>query len=428
MTTVPEPGEGRSGTGAPGAAGAPGGAGADASGGDRAAVSVAPPPLPRVIVDQAEFEALVEQLRDEPRYALDTEFHRERTYFPKLALLQLAWGDSVAVVDPLAVDVAPLAAILTGPATALLHAASQDLEVLDLSCGAVPGDLFDTQIAAGFLGMSSPSLSELHERQLGKVLTKGDRLTDWLRRPLTAEQLRYAASDVADLLRLHDQLTAQLERRGRLSWALDECANLLAKARGGRNPELAYLRIKEVRQLRGRAVGVARAVAAWRERRAATLDMPTRHVLPDLAVAGIAQRAPATLSELRKIRGIDDRHLRPPVADDLLEAVRAGRSGPAPLARPAGRTEVPREYRPAVGLLAAWVGQLARNLEIDSTLLATRADLEDLLKDDPAARLGQGWRAELVGAQVRELLAGRAALAFEGQGGLVLERRSHDTL
>src|SRR5690242_6356072 len=124
MTTSPEPGEGRP-------------------------SSPPPDPLPRVIVDQAEFEALVEELRDEPRYALDTEFHRERTYFPKLALLQIAWGESVVLVDPLAVDVAPLAAILTGPATAVLHAASQDLEVLDLSCGAVPGDLFDTQIAAG---------------------------------------------------------------------------------------------------------------------------------------------------------------------------------------------------------------------------------------------------------------------------------------
>ncbi|MEZ5262287.1 MAG: HRDC domain-containing protein [Acidimicrobiales bacterium] len=202
----------------------------------------------------------------------------------------------------------------------------------------------------------------------------------------------------------------------------------MARARGGRDPELAYLRIKEVRQLRGKALGVARAVAAWRERRAAQIDQPTRHVLPDLAVAGIAQRAPATLSELRKVRGVEDRHLRGVVGEELLAAVIAGASAPPPV-RPANvRTEVPRELRAAVGLLSAWVAQLARDLELDATLLATRSDLEDFLRSDADARLAQGWRAELVGRQVRQLLEGAAALAFDGHGRLVLEARSHQAL
>ena len=253
-------------------------------------------------------------------------------------------------------------------------------------------------------------------------------MTDWLRRPLTDAQLRYAASDVAELLHLQDLLTAELVERGRLAWAEDEFALLAARARGGREPEETYLRIKEVRQLRGRALAVARAVAAWRERRAAQVDLPTRHVLPDLAVAGVAQRAPATLSELRKVRGIEDRHLRGNVGEELLAAIQHGVSALAPLPPSNVRPEVPRELRAAIGLLTAWVAQLARDLELDATLLATRSDLEELLRDEPDARLGVGWRAELVGRQIRQLLAGEAALAFDGQGGLLLEARSRQPL
>ena len=383
---------------------------------------------PPVVTSAAGFAEVIAALRDQPRFALDTEFHRERTYFPRLALLQLAWPEALVIVDPLQVDIAPLAEILAGPHTAVFHAASQDLEVLELACGVVPHSLFDTQIAAGFVGMSSPSLSELHDRRLGRTLPKGDRLTDWLRRPLTDAQLRYAASDVAELLHLQDLLTAELVERGRLAWAEDEFALLAARARGGREPEETYLRIKEVRQLRGRALAVARAVAAWRERRAAQVDLPTRHVLPDLAVAGIAQRAPATLSELRKVRGIEDRHLRGNVGEELLAAIQHGVSALAPLPPSNVRPEVPRELRAAIGLLTAWVAQLARDLELDATLLATRSDLEELLRDEPDARLGVGWRAELVGRQIRQLLAGEAALAFDGQGGLLLEARSRQPL
>ena len=383
---------------------------------------------PTVVTTAAGFAEVIAALRDQPRFALDTEFHRERTYFPRLALLQLAWPEALVIVDPLQVDIAPLAEILAGDHTAVFHAASQDLEVLELACGVVPQSLFDTQIAAGFVGMSSPSLSELHDRRLGRTLPKGDRLTDWLRRPLTDAQLRYAASDVAELLHLQDLLTAELVERGRLAWAEDEFALLAARARGGREPEETYLRIKEVRQLRGRALAVARAVAAWRERRAAQVDLPTRHVLPDLAVAGVAQRAPATLSELRKVRGIEDRHLRGNVGEELLAAIQHGVSALAPLPPSNVRPEVPRELRAAIGLLTAWVAQLARDLELDATLLATRSDLEELLRDEPDARLGVGWRAELVGRQIRQLLAGEAALAFDGQGGLLLEARSRQPL
>ncbi len=148
------------------------------------------------IDDDARFAAVVDELVEVEAYALDTEFHRERTYFPQLALLQLAWPGGSVLVDPLAVDLTPLAKVFAGPAVAVIHAASQDLEVLELACGSVPGVLFDTQVAAGFVGFSTPSLAQLLERLLKVQLPKADRLTDWLRRPLGHEAKVYAAGDV----------------------------------------------------------------------------------------------------------------------------------------------------------------------------------------------------------------------------------------
>src|SRR4051794_15580310 len=207
----------------------------------------------RWIDSQADFEALLDRLRAEPRYALDTEFHRERTYFPRLALLQLAWPGGTALVDPVAVDVHPVARLLDGPGLAVLHAAQQDLDVLQRACKTVPARLFDTQLAAGFLGHPPPSLGTLLAAELGVRLPKGDRLTDWLRRPLSGGQLDYAAADVDHLLALHDRLVAELERMGRLAWAEDECELLRTRPVGPGDLDDAWLRLKDTRALRGKA-------------------------------------------------------------------------------------------------------------------------------------------------------------------------------
>ncbi|MEZ5142794.1 MAG: HRDC domain-containing protein [Acidimicrobiales bacterium] len=390
----------------------------------------APPsePTPRWVDTTSALHETVDALLAEPAYALDTEFHRERTYFPKLALLQIAWPGHLVLIDPLAVDVAPLAEVLTGDGLAVLHAADQDLEVLEQVCGVVPARLFDTQVAAGFLGMATPSLASLYERELGLHVPKADRLTDWLARPLTDAQCAYAASDVAHLLDVHRSLVERLTARGRLQWALDECEGVRLRSRGARDPADAWRRIKEARQLRGKARSVARSVAAWRERRAAALDQPPRFVLPDLAVVGIAQRPPKSLAELRRVRGLDERHLRDDLARQVLDAVADGLAARPPASDDAPPRELDRELRPAVGLVSAWVSQLARDRQIDTALLATRADLEALLRGDEDARLAVGWRAELVGEPIRKLVSGEAALAFDGHGGLVLEARSHRSL
>ena len=168
--------------------------------------------IPEVIVDQARLEAIVPEMLDQPTYAVDTEFHRERTYYPRVALVQINWGTGMALIDPLAVSLEPLAAVLDGPGLAVMHASSQDLEVMTRACGTLPGRLFDTQIAAGFTGLRSPSLAALHDKLLGIRLPKGDRLTDWLRRPLTETQLEYAASDVSHLLEIHRLLDETVRR------------------------------------------------------------------------------------------------------------------------------------------------------------------------------------------------------------------------
>lgn len=340
-----------------------------------------------------------------------------------MAVVQIADAHGVALVDALTVDLAPFARILDSDALAIMHAARQDMEVLERSTGTLPSRLVDTQIAAGFLGYTSPSLATLLERELKVRALKADRLTDWLRRPLTAAQLDYAASDVAHLLELHDILWERLDERGRDQWALDACEELRTEYRGPRDPDEAWRRIKELRHLRGATLAVAQAVAGWRERRAIETDQTPRFVLSDLAVVSVATAAPTTIDELRSLRGVDGRSLRGGMGDDLLAVVAAAK-GNRPSRAPAQTVpELPGELRPAVPLISAWVSQLARELELETSMLATRADLEDLLRGAPDARLTSGWRAELVGEPIRRLLEGEAALAFDRSLGLVLEDR-----
>lgn len=378
----------------------------------------------RLISTAEEFEDVVSALAEAGEYAVDTEFHRERTYYAQLALVQLGWDDTIVLVDPLAVDIAPLARVFEGQGLAIMHACRQDLEVLERHCGRLPERIVDTQLMAGFVGYVTPSLANLVERELGIKLPKGDRLTDWLRRPLTEAQQRYAASDVAHLVEIHDRLRRRLAERDRLGWFEQAMVEMLAESRGPRDPDEAWRRIKELRHLKGRDLGVARRVAAWRERRAAEIDVTPRFVLSDLAVVGVAVSRPTTAEELRAIRGVDGRALKPNVTAELLSEVADAVTNPPRSEPRAAQAELPAELRPALPLVSAWVTQVSRDLEIEAALLATRADLEEFLRGDESARLARGWRAEVVGTPIRRLLSGEVAIAFERSGGLVLEPRS----
>jgi ribonuclease D len=375
--------------------------------------------------DEAALAAVVEEMSTTEAYALDTEFHRERTYFAQLALLQIAWDEEIALVDPLAVDIGPLRDILVREVPCIMHASTQDLPILERACGVLPTTLVDTQVAAGFVGLGAPGLGALLQRRLGLNLPKADRLTDWLRRPVSQAASRYAAADVAHLHELWDSLRSELEARGRLGWALDECEQVRLRFGEPVDPERAWWRIKEARRLKGRGRCVAQAVAAWRERRAQTLDKPVRHVLPDLAVVAMAERPPKTRADLQQVRGLDSRHLRAGAAAELLEAIELGQSLDESTLWVPEREGVDASTRPAVTLASAWVSQIGRDLGLDTALLATRADIEALVRGDGTSRLLTGWRDEVAGEPVRQLLSGRAALAFDGDGALVLERRSY---
>jgi ribonuclease D len=335
----------------------------------------------------------------------------------------VAWrgpgGQELALVDPLAVDVTPFGKLFSSPALCVIHAAQQDLDVLTHAVGSVPSRMFDTQLAAGFVGYGTPSLVSLLQGEIGISPPKGDRLTDWLRRPLTDSQRQYAAVDVEYLLEVHERLVAQLAAVGRLSWAEDACEELRTRPTSGSSPEDAWLRLKDARSLRPSARAVAQSVAAWRERRAMRSDVPVRQVLPDLAILGISQRAPSSTKELSQARGVDDRHARGGIAEEILDAVRVGTSSPPP-SPPPSVDDLDRNMRPAVALVSAWVGQLARDERLDPSLLATRADIVAFLRGDDDARLGAGWRNELVGDGIRRLVGGEAGLTFDPEGRLRL--------
>jgi ribonuclease D len=369
--------------------------------------------------DEVDLLELIDKLVVEPRYALDTEFHRERTYFPRLALIQVAWPGGTALVDPLVVSAEHLTRLFDSEAVAVLHAAQQDLDVLSHAVGVIPRVIYDTQLAAGFIGYATPSLVELVRGELGQTPAKGDRLTDWLRRPLTSAQMEYAAADVHHLLDLQDRIDEKLIQRGRVAWAVEAFDELRSRPLGRTSPEDAWARLKDARTLRPRARAVAQAVAAWREREAQALDIPVRQVLPDLAVLGISQRQPHTLEELAHCRGVDERHRRGRIAAEILAAVEAGEDAAPPRVGNGGE-DLDRSMRPALTLISAWVSQVARSEQIDTSLLATRSDLVALLSDDASARLHSGWRADLVGDGIERLLAGTAALTFDGRGGLRL--------
>jgi len=379
----------------------------------------------RYVDSSAGLREVVGALVTESRYALDTEFHRERTYRPQAALIQIAWPGDLVLIDPLAVDVEPLAEVFTAGGLMVVHAAGQDLEVLDYCCGTVPERIFDTQIAAGFLGLGIPALATLYESEIGWKPPKGDRLTDWLVRPLKVSQLDYAAGDVMHLLEIHDRLASRLEQQGRTAWAEAEFELLLERNRHQQRPEDAWTRLKEARHLRRRDLPVARSVAMWRELRADRVNQPVRHVLSDVAVVSIAQAAPRTTEELAAVRGVGEGVARGRLGPAILKAVAEGLASDwRPPPKRAARSDAVDRLRPAVGLVTSWVSQLARDRMIEPSLLATRADIEALIRGDADARLARGWRSEMVGEPLRRLVAGEAALAFDN-GQLVLEERSH---
>jgi ribonuclease D len=352
--------------------------------------------------------AAVFRLQGATRLALDTEFMRESTYSPQLCLVQVASDADCYLVDPLAgLDLGPLHAVLANRARPkVLHAARQDLEALLNASGGVPGPVFDTQVAAALLGLPPQvGYAELVARQLGHSIDKGQTRTDWSRRPLTDAQLAYAADDVHHLLQLHADLAAALEARGRAHWHAAECASLEEPGLYRTEPTEAWRRLKGLGRLKPVEQAVARALAGWREQRAVAADKPRGWILTDEALYALATLAPATTAELEQVRALPPSVIRKR-GDELLELVRAAReSADHGVPQPAAQQRPTPEQTRRIGALQQRVRDVAASLEISPEILATRRDVEGMVLGSPEhSPLLRGWRREVIGTQLLELL------------------------
>lgn len=350
--------------------------------------------------------------QDARALALDTEFVRERTFFHRLGLIQVAdgqvadRGEPAVLIDPLAVrDITPLVPVLQDPATLkVLHSGSEDLEVFFRALGVVPSPLVDTQVAAALAGLgASLSYQKLVAATLGVELEKGETRTDWLARPFSPAQLAYAAEDVAYLLPVWERLREELLRLGRLEWALADSAALLDTSRFAEDSDSAYLRVKGAGRLKPRQLAALQRLAAWRDREARRRDLPRGFVLKDDLLLGLATRLPADDAELRKVPGFDPRQAARDgnvwlaLVREALELPEAGL--PEELDRmpynPAVK-ELERKLRERVALCAA-------ELQIPPEVLAPRRTLSAVLRialTEPEPRLPRdlaGWRGEVVG-------------------------------
>ncbi len=371
-----------------------------------------------VVQDDSALAEVVSEASKASLYAIDTEFHRERTYFPRLALVQVQWGNTNVLIDPLAVDPRGLAPLLQGPGLAVVHAAAQDLEVLRYAVGAIPARMFDTQLAAGFIGYSTPSLATLAQSLLKVSISKGDRMTDWLRRPLTKSQSDYARSDVAHLEKLFERIRERLTELNRVSWAEEACEEMRCKPFGESNPDEAWLRIKDARSLRGASRGAAQALAAWRERRAMSTNVPLRRVISDLAIVAIAQTLPKSVEDLAHVRGVDERYLGGSMSREILAAVKTGREQEVVIENNVHEA-LDKKFKPVVTLITAWIAELSRANDIDPMLVATNRDVIAFLAGGES-RLASGWRRDLVGLDLERLRNGELGLSFDRDGRLRL--------
>jgi ribonuclease D len=370
---------------------------------------------------------LAERARARGRIGLDTEFVSEGRYRALLCLVQLVVegqdGPEIAVVDALAGDgPGPIGPVLVDPEVeVVLHAGRQDIPLVRRVWDVEPRNLFDTQIAAAFVGASvQPSYESLLGQFLRTPVSKSATFTRWDRRPLTAEQIAYARADVEHLLPLAGALRGRLEELGRLEWAREE-SRPLELASDERDPEDVFRRLPRVTDLNERAAAVALELTRWRERTAEREDRHVRWILPDPAIVEVARRQPTKLGQLGEIRGVKGSAIRR-LGPEILDVVRRGREAP-PVKLARTRLDLPPDEAGAlVSLAEALLRARAHEAGLASGLIAARAELLDVVtsvlagKDEPAVPLLGGWRRDLVGAEVLELLRGRRSVTVGGRG------------
>jgi len=378
-----------------------------------------------------DLQALAGGARAAARLALDTEFMGEGRYRTLLCLVQLAipegpgGAERIALVDPLAEDLdgSALASVLADPdVQVVVHAGRQDIALIRRCFHTEVTNVFDTQVAAGFAGLGAQSsYDSLLSEILGLRVAKTASFTRWDARPLSPEQLAYAREDVVHLLELAGELERRLSELGRLQWAREECEPL-ARSSDERDPQAIFARLPRIGTLSASARPVARELVQWRERTAERHDRPVQSVLGDATLVELAKRRPSSRAELEKIRGVGASGAGRR-AEDLLEAVRRGRERPPDPPEETTRPPAPKpEDAPLVALGEALLRARAREAGLAYELLAARADLHAIVaaartgSEEPDVRTLRGWRRELAGAELLELLDGRVSLSIGGTG------------
>jgi ribonuclease D len=378
------------------------------------------------------------------RLALDTEFMGEGRYRTLLCLIQLAIpegsdaAERIVIVDPLAEDLdgGPLAAVLADPAIEIVvHAGRQDIALMRRRFKTEVSNVFDTQIAAGFAGLGAQaSYDSLLAEILGLRVAKTASFTRWDARPLSPEQLAYAREDVVHLLELATELQRRLTELGRLGWAREECEPL-ARSSDERDLDAIFARLPRIGALSSSARPIARELVKWREQTAARQDRPVQSVLSDAGLMEIAKRAPSSRSELERIRGVGGGNSGGRRAGELLSVVSRGRElPPEPPPERARQTPPKPDDAPLIALAEALLRARAREAGLAYELLAARADLQAIVAahrtgEQADVRTLRGWRRELVGAELLDLLDGRVSLSVRDAGPgrrLRVDRRADD--
>jgi ribonuclease D len=381
------------------------------------------------ITTTAELARFCERLKGQPFVAVDTEFMRETTYWPKLCLIQAAAPNAHAVIDPLAegMDLEPFLVVLRDESILkVFHAARQDVEIFN-NLQAMPRPLFDTQVAGMAAGFGEQIAYDALVRQMLRIdIDKSSRFTDWSRRPLSQAQLEYALADVTHLAELYPKLRDRLEKEGRLAWVNDDMASLVDPSNYDTDPDNAWKRLRP-RKHAAKYLAVFRAVAAWRERTAQTRDQPRPRILKDEAIDEIATQAPTDNDALNRLRGVPKGFAGSKFAPDLLETVKAALAHPeahAPTVEKLSRPAPQPAAGAVVELLKVLLKARAEEAGVASKLIATVADLEKIAADDAAdTQALQGWRREAFGADALKVKRGELALVLDGARVRVVEVR-----
>jgi len=335
--------------------------------------------------------------------AVDTEFMRERTYYAQLALIQVASENSFALIDaPALSSLAPLREVFSRDSCLkIMHSASQDMEVLSQSLGVMPAPLFDTQIAASFLGEADQiAYAAIVKQRIGVELDKDQTRTNWLQRPLSSAQLGYAEADVLYLYELYCQLVAELRANERLEWVKAESQSLGEKMRQASEPELAWQRLKSLSRLSPGQQHLVKALASWRERRAQQRDLPREWILNKQALIGIAKAQPETMRQFGDIEGLTPK-VAQRIGKQLLRVVAEMSAGEYKSLVPA---DLSAEQRGQAKRIMARLRAIGDMQNIAPSLIANRSSIERLVAGERDLPLLKGWRAEVAGGELLNLV------------------------